>query len=214
MSSIQLLTLPPSPNNMKVRAALGYLGLPYEELPQQRDDRSALIAASGQPLTPVMVKDGIGMFDSGAILRHLHCTTPGSTLFPQDPDAMRKLESWESAARYGVKDSIGPMYWMFFGRMPATAEAQASAAAALLVDTEALEKALAKRPFLLGDQPCAADFTWAGILAYNVGLETPRLQAAPFFENFKEHFTLSEQERPLVRAWVRTLLQYDAWIHG
>jgi glutathione S-transferase len=214
MSSIQLLTLPPSPNNIKVRAALGYLGLAFEELPQRPDDRSALIAASGQPLTPVMIKDGVGMFDSGAILRHLHTTTPGSTLFPQDPDSMRKLESWETSARYGVKESIGPMYWMFFGRIPATAEAQASAASALLADTAALEKTLAKRPFLLGDQPCAADFTWAGVLAYNVGLDTPRMTAAPFFENFKEFYTLSEEERPLVRAWVRNVLQYDAWIHG
>jgi glutathione S-transferase len=67
---------------------------------------------------------------------------------------------------------------------------------------------------LLGDQPCAADFTWAGVLAYNVGLDTPRMTAAPFFENFKEFYTLSEEERPLVRAWVRNVLQYDAWIHG
>jgi len=211
---MQLLTLPPSPNNIKVRAALGYLQLPYEELPQDRDDRSALIAASGQPLTPGLVHNGLVVFNSAAILRHLHATTPGSTLFPQDPDAMRKLESWETQARYGVKESVGPMYWMFFGRMPATPEAQVAAAVALLRDTEALEKALSKSPFLMGEAPNAADFTWAGVLAYNVGLDTPRIQAAPFFSHFSKHYTLSAEQRPLVRAWVSRVLQYDAWIHG
>ncbi len=214
MISMQLLTLPPSPNNIKVRAALGYLQLPFEELPQDRDDRSALIAASGQPLTPVLIHDGLGVFDSAAILRHLHATTPGSTLFPHDPDAMRKLESWETLARYGVKESVGSMYGMFFGRMPATPEAQEAAAVALLRDTEALEKALSKSAFLMGENPNAADFTWAGVLAYNVGLATPRIQAAPFFSHFSEHYTLSAEQRPLVRAWVSRVLQYDAWIHG
>ena len=214
MSSIQLLTLAPSPNNIKVRSALGFLQLPYEELHQRPDDRSALIAASGQPLTPVLVKDGVGVFDSGAILRHLHATTPGSTLFPQDPDSMRKLELWEAQARYGVKDSLGLMFWMFFGRVEASEEKQAAAAQNIMRDTEALEATLSKRPFLMGDSPNAADFTWAGVLAYNVGLDTPALRATPFYSTFSEHYTLDPERRPQVCDWVARVLKFDAWIHG
>jgi glutathione S-transferase len=214
MVSIQFLSIPPSPNNIKVRAALGYLGLPFEELPQHPEDRSALVAASGQPLTPVLVIDGVGLFDSGAILRRMHALVPGSTLFPTDPDSMRKLESWEAGARYGVKDSVGAMYAMFFGGRESSAQAQAEAARQLLVDTAPLEKVLAERPCLMGEQPNAADFTWAGILAYHVGLDTPRLRTSPFFQAFAEHYTLSAEERPHVRDWACRLLQHDTWIHG
>ena len=211
---MQLLTLQPSPNNVKVRAALGYLGIPYEELPQRPDDRSALVAASNQPCTPVLVNDGVGVFDSGAILRHLHAVTPGSTLFPQDTDNLHKLESWEASARYGLKDSVGNVFAMIFGRQEQSAENIAAAAEALMRDTAPLETALAKRPYLMGDTPNAADFTWAGVLTYHVGLDTPALRNTPFFDFMSTHFTLSEEERPLVRAWASRLLQFDAWIGG
>ncbi|MCP4771180.1 MAG: glutathione S-transferase family protein [Planctomycetes bacterium] len=211
---MQLLSLQPSPNNVKVRIALGYLGIPYEEVPQRPNDRSAMMAATNQPLTPVLVHDGIGVFDSAAILRHLHAATPESTLFPQDPDNMRKLERWEMGARYGLKDSLGQSYAMIFGRVEANDENIKAAQQTLLRDTAPLEKALAKRPCLMGDTPNAADITWAGALTYHVGLNAPALRNTPFFDFMSTHFTLSEEERPLVRAWASRLLQFDAWIGG
>jgi len=211
---MQLLTLQPSPNNIKVRAALGYLEIPYQELPQRPDDRSAMVAATNQPCTPVLVDNGAGIFDSASILRHLHSVTPDSTLFPQDTDNMRKLEAWEAGARFGVKDSVGAIFAMVFGRQEANAENIAAAGEALVRDTASLEKVLSKRPYLMGEQPNAADFTWAGVLTYHIGLDTPNLRNTPFFEFMSKSFTLSEEQRPAVRAWARRVLKFDTWIEG
>ena len=210
--SLRLLALPPSPNNIKVRAAMGFLGLPYRQELMDREDRSALVEASGQPLTPVLMDGDLAIFDSGAILRYLHSTTPGSSLFPSEADAMRKVDRWEAMARFGVKDSLGAMYAMFFGRIPTPEGGHAAATRALLAHTEGLEKALADRPYLMGDAPNAVDFTWAGVLAYNVGLDTPNMHYAPFFDTFREHYTVTAEERPMLRDWARRVLRHDSWL--
>ncbi len=108
---LKLYELPPSPNNMKVRIALGYKKLDYERLPLQFDDypgdRTEIVKVSRQPLTPVLAHGDTVIFDSGAILRYLEANFPEApTIFSGDIDTMRKIEEWEWMARTQIAKSI------------------------------------------------------------------------------------------------------------
>lgn len=58
-------------NNVKVRVALGYKGIPYDFVRIDPADRREIVRISGQHLTPVMVHGEVVLFDSAAILRYL-----------------------------------------------------------------------------------------------------------------------------------------------
>ncbi|MFK5956696.1 MAG: glutathione S-transferase family protein [Planctomycetota bacterium] len=211
---IKLLTLVPSPNNVKVRVALGYMGIPYEELPQNPEDRSACLAASNQTLTPVLQDEdkGVSMFDSGAILRYLHANYPGPGLFPQDYEWMKKVEKWETFGRYGVSDSLGAVFMIALGRMEATKENVAAAREKLIEHMQVLEKPLQKRDWLVGDTLTAADITLASLLIYCVMYEHPVIQASFFGPVIAKHFTIAADVCPNTQAWVRRVAAYDAWL--
>jgi len=212
MSTLRLLSLPPSPNNAKVRVALGYKGLDYEDLPQDPQDRSALIAQSGQPLTPVLVDGETTIFDSAAILRYLDANLPGPKLFSSDYDTMKEIEKWELFARFGVKESFGPMYAMTFGRQEQTEAAIQAANTALESDLLAVEDRLAAASWLVGDNMTAADVTLGSLLMYQVGLEHPVFEALPMLSFIPEHFTLAADRFPQIREWTRRVLAYDRWM--
>lgn len=63
-------------NNLKVRAALEYKGLPYEFRTIEPRDRTELVRRLGQFLTPVMEHGETLLVDSGAILRYLDANFP------------------------------------------------------------------------------------------------------------------------------------------
>ncbi|MHC5062950.1 MAG: glutathione S-transferase family protein, partial [Planctomycetota bacterium] len=63
-------------NNMKVRVALGYKGIPYEFKSIDPADRSRIQDLSGQFLTPVLVHGEQVVADSAAILRYLDLAFP------------------------------------------------------------------------------------------------------------------------------------------
>ena len=87
-------------NNMKVRVALGYKGLPYTFEPVDPGDRSRLVALSGQQLTPVMQHGAVVLFDSAAILRYLDVAFPDTPrLFGTTRDEQWAIEDWELFAR-------------------------------------------------------------------------------------------------------------------
>lgn len=209
---MKLLTLVPSPNNVKVRVALGYKGLEYEEIPQDPANRNTVLEMSRQALTPVLEDDGVRMFDSGAILRYLHANFPGPALFPEDYEAMKKVENWEAFARYGVRDSLGAMFGMALGRTEVTEEAVAAANAALMAHTESLERKLQKSDWLVGDSMTAADITLASILIYNVLTDHAVTQASFFGPTFTKLFALDPETRSATHAWVRRVVAYDAWL--
>ena len=209
---MQLLTLVPSPNNIKVRVALAFKGIPFEELPQDPADRGAMLESSGQALTPVLKHEGVVMFDSAAILRYLHANFPGPALFPRDYDAMKKVENWEAFGRYGVKDSLGAMFAMTFGNLEATAENIAAAKNAFLEHTESVERKLQQNAWLVGDAMTAADITLASLMVYNVLHDHPVVQGSFFGPSFAERFALETDQRPALQAWVKRVVSLDPWL--
>ncbi|MFQ5750095.1 MAG: glutathione S-transferase family protein, partial [Planctomycetota bacterium] len=154
---IRLYEIPPSPNNIKVRVAMNYKGIPFERIPLSRDasgkdlDRTAVIAATGQPLTPAIEHEGRALFDSAAILCYLEANFPGTPpLFSTDVDTLRAIEGEERWARTVLSGPFTKTIRMFFaGQADADAVEQANREFQRL--TGRIETILEKSPWLAGN---------------------------------------------------------------
>lgn len=211
-SGIRLHTLHGSPNNMKVRIALGIKGLDYETIPLGFDaypgDRSSIVEVSRQPLTPVLVHGDRVMFDSGAILRYLEANFPETTpIFSNDFQTMHEIERWEWMARAELGEPVGMVFGEAFA--PEKSDATCRKASALLHElTGSIEKQLSEAPFLLGDRATAADITAVPYLYYSM-LSEDAAASGPIAKFFFENFHLGDN-RDRTREWVGRVMAYDA----
>ncbi|MBC8329639.1 MAG: glutathione S-transferase family protein [Planctomycetes bacterium] len=177
MSRLRLLTLPPSPHNTKVRLALNLKGLEYETVLVGFDDRSAVVAASGQPLTPVLLDGDRVIYDSFGIMRYLDANWAAPRLFREDRDGQRQIQDWERFAVHELGSALGLLLPQALGG-PADEDAKARAQARFLELPARIEEALAGRDYLMGDRPNAADLTVAPFLRY-AALESEAFPEGP-----------------------------------
>lgn len=82
--SLHLYHYPSTPNNTKILVALAYKGIDF--VPEvvnlaAADVRETMVAATGQPLTPAIVHNGMKLCDSAAILRYLDLNFDGPALY-------------------------------------------------------------------------------------------------------------------------------------
>jgi len=210
MSELTLYELPPSPNNMKARIALGFKGLQFErsilELDQFPGDRSGIVAVSGQPRTPVLKHGSAVIFDSGAILRYLEANfrdTP--PLFSTDFDEFGEIERWEAFGRSRLSEPVSIMFQKAFApEKSADAIRRANELMRELVGC--LEDRLAQTGFLVGGRLTAADVTGAPLV--NLAMLSADAGSGPIGQFFAENLQLGEgYDR--TREWVRTVLAHD-----
>ena len=108
---LRFYELAPSPNNVKVRLALAYKGIPFEAVPVDPADRSAVLEVSGQVNTPVIVDDAVVINDSEAILQYLDANYPDTPrLFPREKKGRRAADVW----RTRIENTIGPPWLDIF----------------------------------------------------------------------------------------------------
>jgi len=81
---IRVWRIPFSTNVERVALALGHKGLAAEWVDVDRNDRTTVIEASGQPLVPVLEDDGKLIADSTAIFEYLEERYPDPPLYPRD----------------------------------------------------------------------------------------------------------------------------------
>ena len=81
---IRVWRIPFSTNVERVALALGHKGLEAEWVDVDRNDRTTVIEASGQPLVPVLEDDGRLVADSTAIFEYLDERYPDPPLYPRD----------------------------------------------------------------------------------------------------------------------------------
>ncbi len=108
--------LGPSPNNTKVRMALGYKGIPFETIAVDPRDRSTVRDVSGQELTPVIADRGVVIPDSEAILLYLDANyrdTP--RLFPADKPGRRACESFKQKLDDELVPHWAPVFFHAIG---------------------------------------------------------------------------------------------------
>ena len=93
--SYTLYQLSPSPNSIKVRLALGLKQIPCTLQDTNPADRTALVALSGQSLTPVLTDGDRVIYDSYAILRYLDANNPkaGPRLFSNERSEHKEIEA-------------------------------------------------------------------------------------------------------------------------
>jgi len=156
-------------NNMKVRIALKYKGLPYSFHSIDPRDRDQVIALTGQPLTPVMRHGEVVLFDSGAILRYLDANFPAAPrLFCGDRKTLVAIEGWET---FGRAELLAPLVRVVNHRLeggddPAVFEAAQAAFKRALAE---LTPALEGRQWLVGDSMTGADVTTAPVVFRGTG---------------------------------------------
>ncbi len=82
---MRLYRIPFSTNVERVALALAYKGLQAEPVEIDPNNRSPVVAASGQELVPVLDDDGRIVFDSTRILEYLEERYPDPPLYPREP---------------------------------------------------------------------------------------------------------------------------------
>ena len=208
---ITLHELTGSPNNVKVRIALGYKGLEYERkefaLDSYPGDRSPIARLSRQPRLPVIQDGEIVLFDSGAIMRYLEANYPDTpSLVVDDYAAFGEMEKWELFAKTQIGEPVGMIFGEAF-KPEADKTVVAKANTMLGERTGALEDKLSTGEFLVGDHLTIADITCAAPL-YLADLTEANAKEHPISGFFHASLKLGE-DRPKTRAWVRKVMAYD-----
>jgi glutathione S-transferase len=212
-ANLTVYQLAGSPNNVKVRVALGYKGIPYEThdiaaMPDFPGDRSAIVAATTQPRTPAIRHGDVALFDSSAILRYLDANFPETPrLYSEDYVEIGEIERWELFQKTALSEPIG----MIFGQAFASEKDPAVLASAqekMRAATSQLEDALASKGFLVGERLTAADVTCACFarLADLSGSDV----TSPIGQLFCDALSLGDG-RDAVRAWLGKVLAYDTY---
>ncbi len=93
---LKFYELTPSPNNMKVRMALKYKGIEFEQILVDYFDRQSLLEASGQDGSPIIQDKGIVLNDSEAIMIYLDANYPDTPrLMPRDLKSRYACDKWK-----------------------------------------------------------------------------------------------------------------------
>lgn len=211
-TKIRIHELAPSPNCMKARIGMNLKSVPFKKVAANPTDRSAIVKAFGQPLTPAMEAGDMKLFDSHAILRWLDANAKkGPRLFSPDYEGMKAIEEWEVFARTGLRRGLRPMFGMAFGRLPVEDGAIAAANAALNQDTAGIEAALEAGPWLTGERISAADVMVAPLLYWASAPEHEVARALPFYGVMRRFDLGPNRER--TRDWVARVMAWDCWIN-
>ncbi len=207
MTDVKLYDLAASPNNMKIRIALRYKGIPFDAIVVDPEDRAEVVRVSGQPLTPVLSHGDRVIFDSAAILRYLDSNFRGSpSLFSSDYATMKSIEEWERFARGELLEPVGIVFRQFFS--PEADRAELNRASRTLHEcTERIEARLRESRWLVGDTMSAADVTAAPAIWYGM-LPPEAVESNPIAAFFASSLRLGDA-RERTREWVRRVMAYN-----
>ena len=191
--------LGPSPNNLKVRAALRFKGLDFEAIPVDPANREPVLRVSGQVLTPVIEDRGIVLNDSEAILQYLDANyreTP--RLFPVDRDGRRACDGWKARLDEIAMAHWYPVFATAIGRRDAF---EPSAIAGFSAWLGELENHLAGADSFGGADQAINDLRVAEWACY--ALPGKKLvQRSPLFARFKALFAADPDALPRLQAFL------------
>lgn len=150
-------------------------------------DTPAYRALNPNGLVPVLQDGDFTLWESNAIVRYL-CAREGRG-YPADPRLRADAERWMDWQQTTLNRASGPAFVQWV-RTPA-AQRDHAAIAASVKATEPLlawlDQHLAQRAFMLGDEPCMADFPIACELHRWFGLPQAR-PAWPHLQRYFDHW--------------------------
>jgi glutathione S-transferase len=162
-------------NNMKVRVALGYKGIPYSFQPIEPGERKEIVRISGQHLTPVMVHGERVITDSAAIQRHLDVhfrDTP--KLYGGSVQEQWAIEDWELFGRKTLADPMMAVVHTKISGGEVSDEMKGRCQDEFNAAVEHIALQMEGREWLVGDQMTAADIA--------IGAVLHRIKLASLFE--------------------------------
>jgi glutathione S-transferase len=203
MSKLTLYQVPPSPNCVKIRLALGLKQLDYTTVDVGFEDRAQVIEVSGQPLTPVLTDGERVIYDS----RYLDANwKEGPRLFDADRARQQEIQTWEQFARNELGEVMGMIVGQLFAGTE-DAEVLGKAHGLLGERLRRVEDALDGKEFLMGTEaPSAADLTCAAFSLYGFMDDTSN----PVCAIFAKHARLPDADFPRTAAWLARCLAFDA----
>ena len=197
---MRLFRIPFSTNVERVTLALAHKGLEAEPVDVEPDDRSPVVAVSGQSLVPVLEDEGRVVSDSTHILEYLEERYPDPHLYPRDP--ARRAEcvvfvDWFNRVWNAPPNAITDALAGLNPDRTRIAELGAEMAASL----EVFEGMLTGREYLLGEFS-AADCATFPFLKYAL-LHDPQ-DEEPFHRVLIEYLPLGVTN-PQIGAWIRRM---------
>jgi maleylpyruvate isomerase len=197
---LRVYRIPFSTNVERVALAAAYKGVELEWIDVDAADRSPVVAASGQPLVPVLDHDGRIAFDSTAILYYLDELQPEPLLF-RSPE-IEVFVDWFNHVWKGPPNEIEAERGAPEPDEAGIAELGAEITGAL----DLFERLLAGRDHLFGEFS-AADCAAFPFLKY--ALDDNEDDDEPFHQILREFQPLGDEHARLA-AWIRCVDGYRA----
>jgi glutathione S-transferase len=169
MTDIEIIGAPQSPFVRAARMACAEKGVSYRLTPAlPHTPEVDCIHPCGK--IPVMRYGDFELCESKAIASFVDRAFPGPKLFPDDAKLWAKVEQWVSIVSTAVVPSVIPYFGAhFFPKTPDARpdpEAIAKALPGVRASIETLEKAVANKEYLAGNDFTYADIALMPILAY------------------------------------------------
>ena len=187
-------------NLQKVMWLVGELELPHRHIPAGGDfgikDTPEFLAMNPHGRVPVIDDDGVVVWESQTILRYLAAKYGQGRFWSDDPAERSYAERWMDWSQATLQpDFLNGVFWGFYRTPEAKRNLPAIArrVAACVRHFELLDRILADRPFLCGDNLTLADIP-AGTSLYR------------YFE-----IDVERPSVPHVEAWYRRLAERSAY---
>lgn len=188
-----------SSNVQKVMWCIAELGLPHERVdiggPFGGNKEPAYLAINPNGLVPTIEDDGFVLWESNAIVRYLAGKHGLGTLMPADPRERAAADRWMDWQIASVMPASFQVFFNLVRAKPGERDDKAVAAGSAKQSElyAIMDKELANKPFLAGDNLTIADIP-LGIMAYR------------YFELVKQRPSL-----PSFEAWYGRLTQRAAF---
>lgn len=171
----------PSRNAWKVRQLLHHLGTPYRTVPisifEGEGQSTAFLRISPTGTVPaIQLDDGRVLAESNAILSYL---AEGTPYLPDDSFERAKVQQWLCFEQERVESVIGALrHWTLTGKLARRSSELIEAKRRRADRTLAtLERELAPRPFIVGDNYTIADIA---LFAYGSRAEEAGISLQPY----------------------------------
>ena len=191
-------------NVQKVMWTVGELGCPHQRFDYGGEfgklDTTEYGAMNPNRLVPTIEDDGLILWESNAIVRHLAQKYGRGSLSPADEQTFAKADSWMD---WSLTTLYGDIISTCFLQMVRTPAKDRNAALVELAAARAgdklgiLSRQLSGRSFILGDQLTIADIAVGALMYRYFNLDIPR----PSLPNV-ERWYASLTERPAYQAHV------------
>lgn len=194
-----------SVNVQKVTWALAELDVPYERIDAGGHfgglDKPEFLAMNPNARIPVLEEDGLVMFESNAIVRHLARTHGAGTLLPDDEAGLAIADQWMDWAAATLSPAFMGVFMEAVRKPPSQRDAGrlAATAQALGEVLRIADARLAASPNLCGERLTMGDIPVAALLYryFDVAIERPSLPAL-------ERWYGELSRRPAYRSTVMT----------